>query len=106
MTYDVIVESCARKDIDDAFRWMVTNTSPENAVDCYLEIYGAMDSLRDFPARCGFALENEFFKEEIRQLICGKYRLLFEIHGETVRVLHVRHSARRPLKPKSKRRSV
>jgi plasmid stabilization system protein ParE len=103
MTYDVVVESWARKNIDDAFRWMVTNTSPENAVLWYLEIYGAMDSLRNFPARCGLALENRFFKEEIRQLICGKYRILFEIDGETVRVLHVRHSSRRPLKAKWKK---
>lgn len=56
MTYEVVVESCARKNIDDAFRWMVTNTSPENAILWYLEIYGALDSLRDFPARCGLAI--------------------------------------------------
>ena len=100
MTYTVIVESSARKDIDDAYRWMVKNTSPKSAALWYLDIYGAMESLKNFPARCGLALENHFFKEEIRQLICGKYRILFEIDGETVRVLHVRHSARKPLKPK------
>ena len=49
MTYDVVVESSARKNIDAAFRWMVTNTSYENAALWYMEIYGAMDSLRDFP---------------------------------------------------------
>ena len=103
MTYDVVVESSAGRNIDDAFRWMVTNVSAESATLWYLDIYGAMDSLKDFPARCGLAIENEFFKEEIRQLICGKYRILFEIDRETVRVLHVRHSARRPLKPKRKK---
>ena len=103
MTYDVVVESSARKNIDDAFRWMVANTSSEYAALWYMEIYGAMDSLRDSPARCGLAIENQYFKEEIRQLICGKYRLLFEIDGETVRVLHVRHAARKPLKPKRKK---
>ncbi len=103
MTYDVVVESSARKNIDDAFRWMVTNISPESATLWYLDIYGAMDSLKDFPARCGLAIENQFFKEEIRQLICGKYRILFEIDDETVRVLHVRHAARKPIKPKRKK---
>jgi mRNA-degrading endonuclease RelE of RelBE toxin-antitoxin system len=44
---------------------------------------------RRFPRAVGLALENQFFKEEIRQLTCGKYRLLFEVDGETVRVLHV-----------------
>jgi plasmid stabilization system protein ParE len=100
MTYDVVVESSARKNIDYAFRWMAANISPESATLWYLDIYGAMDRLKDFPARCGLAIENQFFKEEIRQLICGMYRILFEIDGETVRVLHIRHSARKPLKPK------
>lgn len=103
MTYDAVVESSARKNIDDAFRWMAEKISPESATLWYLDIYGAMDSLKDCPARCGLAIENQFFKEEIRQLICGKYRILFEIDGETVRVLHVRHSARKPLKPKRKK---
>ena len=103
MTYDVVVESSARKNIDDALRWMVTNISPESATLWYLDIYGAMDSLKNFPARCGLALENQFFKEEIRQLICGKYRILFEIDDETVRVLHVGHAARKPVKPKRKK---
>ncbi len=72
MTYDVVVESSAGKNIDDAFRWMVTNYSPESATLWYLDIYGAIDSLKDFPARCGLAIENQFFKEDIRQLICGE----------------------------------
>jgi len=103
MTYAVVVESSAGKNLDDAFGWMVTNISTESATLWYLEIHGAMDSLKDFAARCGLAIENQFFKEEIRQLICGKYRILFEIDGEMVRVLHVRHSARMPLKPKRKK---
>lgn len=103
MTYDVIVESSAGLNIDDAFRWMHANISPESATIWYLDIYRAIDSLKDYPSRCGLAIENQFFKEEIRQLICGKYRILFEIDGNKVRILHVRHSARRPVKPKKKK---
>ncbi len=72
MTYTVVVESSARQDIDDAYRWMTQNVSPESGALWYLDI-------------------------------CGKYRILFEIDGETVRILHVRHSARKPLKPKRKK---
>jgi|SRR5581483_1363815 len=100
MSYAVIVESSARKEIDEAYRWMARNISPKSATLWYLDIYAALDSLKEFPARCGLAVENQFFKEEIRQLICGKYRILFEIDGMTVHILHVRHSARKPLKPK------
>jgi plasmid stabilization system protein ParE len=79
---------------------MERNISPGAAGDWYLDIITASRSLEISPARCATAFENQFFEEEIRQLLCGKYRILFEIDGDTVRILHVRHTARRPLKPK------
>jgi plasmid stabilization system protein ParE len=51
------------------------------------------------PLRCSLAAESVFFEEEIRQLIYGKYRILFTVEGKTVFVLRVRHSAREYLKP-------
>ncbi len=40
----------------------------------------------------GFPLapENEEFSEEIRQMVVGRYRVLFTIKGRNVHVLHVR----------------
>jgi hypothetical protein len=53
------------------------------------------------PSRCSLAFENNFFSEEIRQLIYGKgrsaYRILFTIADDTVQVLFVRHAAQKPL---------
>jgi plasmid stabilization system protein ParE len=100
MTHEVIIELSARRDIEQTCRWMERHISPEAAGGWYLEVINAIWSLETSPARCATAIENQFFEEEIRQLLCGKYRILFEIDGDTVRILHVRHSARRPLKPK------
>jgi len=36
------------------------------------------------------APENNEFEEEIRQMIVGRYRVLFTIKGKRVHVLHVR----------------
>jgi hypothetical protein len=36
------------------------------------------------------APENDEFVEEIRQMIVGRYRVLFTIQGRKVHVLHVR----------------
>jgi plasmid stabilization system protein ParE len=62
-----------------------------------------IDSLTLFPERCSLAPEADAFKQEIRQLFHGKrrnrYRILFVIHGNTVRVLRVLHGARRSLEP-------
>jgi len=57
------------------------------------------------PKRCPIARENEYFTNEIRQLLYGKgrnlYRILFTIvEGEnisTVRILHIRHAAQQTL---------
>ncbi len=52
------------------------------------------------PKRCSLARENDYFSQEIRQIIYGKgrnaYRIIFTIiEGEEisiVRVLHIRHA--------------
>ncbi len=51
------------------------------------------------PKRCPLAKENEYFSQEIRQLLYGQrrnsYRILFTVLEEvfTVRILHIRHSS-------------
>jgi len=98
MSYRVIVETPARIEIEEALTWM-SQHSPERAALWYFDLEEAIDSLRNFPARCPLASESRTFKEEIRHLLFGKYRLLFRIEDETVHVLHVRHSARKPPTP-------
>lgn len=57
------------------------------------------------PKRCPLARENEYFSQEIRQLLYGKgrnsYRILFTIlegsSVSTVRVLHIRHATQQTL---------
>ena len=59
----------------------------------------AFRSLEKNPLRCPLAPESVFFKEEIRQLVYGQYRILFTVKGDTVYVLRVRHGAMEYLKP-------
>ena len=62
----------------------------------------AIATLQEKPRRCGLAIENEIFPEEVRQLLHGKakniYRILFTIREATVYVLYVRHSSQAPLR--------
>ena len=66
-------------------------------------LFRAIQSLDTMPLRCPLAFENEFFDEELRQLLYGKrgrvYRILFTISDNEVYVLFVRHSAQKPLSP-------
>ncbi len=55
----------------------------------------ALASLALRPQRCRLAREAAHLGRPVRQLIVGKYRLLFVVDGEALVVLHVRHGARK-----------
>jgi plasmid stabilization system protein ParE len=63
----------------------------------------AVLSLQDNPDRCRLAPEAEFYPGQLRQLLYGKrrgiYRILFEVQGDTVYVLRVRHGSQALLGP-------
>ena len=63
----------------------------------------AVLSLQHNPDRCGLAPEAEWYPGQLRQLLYGKrkgvYRILFEIQGETVYILRVRHGSQALLGP-------
>ena len=98
MNYGVITEPQAESDVAEAYRW-IAKESPVNAARWTQSIQNAMNSLEHFPQRCPLAPETEAFAREIRQLVYGNYRILFTIQATTVYVLHVRHGARRHLRP-------
>ena len=92
MSYSVIIEDRAKRDIREAARW-IAQYSPKKATLWHFEIEEAILSLENSPFRCSVAAESQFFQEEIRQLIVGKYRVLFTVKDEEVHVLYVRHAA-------------
>ena len=57
------------------------------------------------PERCPLARENDYFSQEIRQLLYGQkrnsYRILFTIveseEVSTIRILHIRHGIQQTL---------
>jgi plasmid stabilization system protein ParE len=101
MNYHVEITAQAKAEADEAYRWLFERSSTY-AARWYYGLRDAIDSLKTHPNRCPLAPENEHFEEEIRQLLYGRrggrYRVLFEIRGDTVYVLHVRHGARRALR--------
>jgi plasmid stabilization system protein ParE len=98
MSFRIVIEPQAYAEIDEAYAW-IAQLSPEQATLWYFDITERIESLQNSPYRCALARENSHFPEEIRQLLFGKYRILFTVRDEEVHVLHVRHSARDTLKP-------
>ncbi len=106
MTYRIIIEPAAEREIRAAVRWKTENASPHVAARWYNGLIRRIDVLRRQPLRCPLAAENDRFPEEIRELLYGrsgkrihKHRILFTVRGETVHILYVRHTARDELEP-------
>jgi plasmid stabilization system protein ParE len=102
MRYRIEYTATSEQELEQAYRWILERSqSPQIASNWFNGITRAIDALDELPKRCGFAPENDYFAEEIRQLLYsqrhGQYRILFTLREETVVILHIRHSAREHL---------
>jgi len=96
-TYRVIISEPAERDIEAAFCWLAERDQVA-AIRWYNRLLGVIYSLDKFPERCPFAPENRDLAGVVRQVLHGrrqhKYRILFDIKDDEVRILHIRHGAR------------
>jgi plasmid stabilization system protein ParE len=106
MTYRIIIEPTAEREIRSAVRWKPENASPTVAARWSNGLIQKTETLRRHPTRCPLAAENDKFDEEIRELLYGRggkrshrHRIIFTIRDDTVHVLYVRHTARDELEP-------
>lgn len=90
MKYKVVIELSAENDIDQSYVWGCNEWGTAKARKWYNSLLKAIKSLAEFPERYPIAPENDEFSEEIRQLVYGRYRVLFTIRGKNVCVLHCR----------------
>lgn len=98
MVYRVRLMPRAVEDIDQIYDH-VTQAAPLRGSEWYERLIGALYSLNQSPERCLIAKPLSKPGKTIRKLLFGKrphtYRIYFDIVEDTVRVLHVRHGARR-----------
>jgi plasmid stabilization system protein ParE len=77
----------------------IAQDSPQNALRWVQKIRAKIDGLANFPERHAILYTPQQSGREVRQTFYGVYRILYEIHKESVFVLTVRHGARRPIGP-------
>ncbi|MBL1173607.1 type II toxin-antitoxin system RelE/ParE family toxin [Pantanalinema sp. GBBB05] len=105
MKYRIEISSVAEAEVDGAFLRLSQVSSPTQASQWYSELLQAIESLSRSPKRCALARENEYFSQEIRQLLYGQgrnsYRILFTVlegqNVSTVRILHIRHASQQTI---------
>jgi plasmid stabilization system protein ParE len=102
MTYRVIIQPRAERDIWAAAQWIEDQSkSSAKALRWVRSIRARIETLRANPTRCPVDPDSDAFGEEVRVLLYGKrhgkHRILFTIRGDTVHVVTVRHTARQSL---------
>lgn len=105
MKYRIEISSVAEAEADEAFLQLSQIISLTRASQWYAGLLQAIESLSQMPKRSPLARENEYFSQEIRQLLYGRgrnsYRILFTVlEGQeisTVRILHIRHAVQQSL---------
>ena len=88
----------ASEDAERIYRW-VSKEAPLGGQQWYRQLVETLYSLERFPER-GRVIESLSTRANtIRQLLYGRrphsYRIYFDIAGATVRILHIRHGARK-----------
>jgi plasmid stabilization system protein ParE len=91
--YKVIFAQSAENDIYASFEWGCKEWGEELAIKWVFDLKTSVDKiLKIFPLSQPLAPESDDLLFEIRQMIVGRYRILFRIEGQTVQILHVRGS--------------
>ncbi|WP_390631174.1 type II toxin-antitoxin system RelE/ParE family toxin [Roseiconus lacunae] len=98
--FDVAITPSARADLFAIVDWWASHRSPHQAEKWFDEISAAIDSLAVFPYRC-VLVEGVDFGREVRTLLFGvggrkiTHRIYFDVIGQQVRVLRVRHTSQK-----------
>lgn len=102
MAFHVDITPRAQNDLDRIYA-RVAREAPLRAEHWFDRFEGAILSLATFPERCPAEPELSSSRRTVRKLLFGNrrhaFRVYFAIFDDVVRVLHVRHGARRD--PKS-----
>jgi plasmid stabilization system protein ParE len=89
--YAVVFEESAQADVRKSYEWGCRVWGKSETQQWVRQLRTAASKQLTFVPK-GFPLapEDDEFPEEIRQLVVGRYRVLFTIKGRKVHVLHVR----------------
>ena len=89
--YKVILHPDAETDISSAFEWGRRAWGEEIARSWVRQLYRNLrERLTSTPLGCPIAPESRELEISVRQLIVGRYRILFIVDKKTVTILHLK----------------
>jgi plasmid stabilization system protein ParE len=88
--YTVVFSDDAIAEFAISLEWGCENWGEEAAWLWYAEIRGSIRIiLTNFPLSQPIAPDDDEYEIEVRQMVIGRYRILFTIIGERVTILHL-----------------
>ena len=98
MVYRVEFTPKAKRDLDELYRW-IAETAQYRGGLWFERFEATILSLATFPERCPAVPHLSKGNDIVRQLVFGRkrsrYLVYYAVFGDVVRILHVRHGARR-----------
>ena len=98
MRFQVKLTAHAERDVEATLQWFDAQSATATGARWLTRLMQCIDRLETNPTRCGLAPEASSLGIEIREMHFGRrrgtYRILFQISGETVYFLRIRHGAR------------
>lgn len=89
--YAIVFEESAQADVRESYHWGCRAWGKREAERWVRQLRTAFsEQLAIVPKGFPLAPEDDEFSAEIRQMVVGRYRVLFTIEGRKVHVLHVR----------------
>jgi toxin ParE1/3/4 len=103
MAYSVRLMPRAAQDAEEIYQ-RIAAAAPVAGQDWFNRLIDSLDSLSDLPERCNVVRSlSKPGQYPIRRLLFGRkphvYRIYFDVVDTTVRILHIRHGARREPAP-------
>jgi toxin ParE1/3/4 len=90
-SYEVEFLPTAKQDLQTSFLWGVNVWGKKQAGQWLNEINATCKKrLKQFPESCPIAPESREFSITLRQLVIDRYRVIFTIQKDTVKILYVR----------------
>jgi len=94
-----VIEESAQIDLHESYDWGCRTWGKRETQQWARELRSAVLKQLAVTPKAFLAPENDEFFEEIRQMVVGRYRVLFTIKRRKVHVLHVRGAYVGPLNP-------
>jgi len=99
--YEIVFSPTALEDLESTLAWL-SEEAPEKVAEWYDAIKTHINCLSQLPEAHPLAPENGLWgEEELRQLLFqsypSKYRIIYTISEKKVRILSIRHGARKYL---------